>query len=115
MMKGLFLFRLTESQYPSPAHFCQGLLVVLLMLGVMLNTMLDTDCFQVQKTTCSCKLDSPDQDAEIQTDTCTHCTGWLPVFICASQSAVSFTDSPFDNPADPVPGILHLERPPIFA
>jgi len=114
-MIDLFWFRLPRSHWPSQPRLCLGLLVILLMFGLALNTLFDTDCFQIQTATCCCNADSTDQDTDVQADICSHCTGWLPVYLPAGQSAVLFTDLPFDNPADPVPGILHLERPPIFS
>lgn len=85
------------------------------MFGITLNMMLDIDCFRVQTVVCSCNADATDQDTDAQADTCTHCTGWLPVFTTAGQSTISSLDLPFHGTGKYVSNTPHLERPPIFA
>ena len=114
-MTDLLLFRLPHFQWLSASRVCLGLLAVLVVFGLMLNTQLDTDCFRLQSAACCCGADSTAQDTEVQVDTCTHCTGWLPVFIPTSLSAASYVGLPFHTPIVRAFSILHLERPPIFA
>ena len=114
-MTDLLLLRVPPLQCLSASRLCLGLLVLLVVFSLTLNTLLDTDCFRLQPAACCCGADSTAQDTEVQVDTCTHCSGWLPVFIPASLSAASFVDLPFHTPNAHACSILHLERPPIFA
>ena len=110
----LWLFQ-PRSQRSGISRLCLGLLVVLLASGLLLNTLLDVDCLRIQTPTCCCNENSPTQDTELQPDTCTHCTCWLPVFLSDGMSEVSMVDLPFHNLIGRTSSVLHLERPPIFA
>lgn len=115
MMTNLLLFGLPHFPWLSASRVCLGLLAVLVVFGLMLNPLLDTDCFRLQPAACCCGADSTAQDIEIQVDTCTHCTGWLPLLLFDDQSEVSMVDLPFHSLIGRAYSVLHLERPPIFA
>ncbi len=117
MMKDLLRFCLPHPEWFSQSRFCLGLLVVILVFGITLNTLLDVDCFQTQAAVCCCSntTDPASQDTELQTDTCTHCTGWLPTLTIDSQPVVSFRGLPFYAPIEHTFSVLHFDRPPIFA
>lgn len=113
-MKDLLQFRRPHTQQPSQTNFCLGLLVILLAFGLTLNTLLDVDCLRIQAAMCCCNADPTTQN-DVQADTCTHCTGWMPVLIADSLTAISFVALPFHSPFGRAFSFLHPKRPPIFA
>jgi len=115
-MKDLLRFFLPHSKWFSQPRICLGLLVVILVFSLTLNTLLDVDCFQTQAATCCCSNTGRTfPDNELQTDTCTHCMGWLLTLTVDSQSAVSFTDLPFYTPIEHIFNAPRFDHPPIFA
>lgn len=116
MMKNLLRFFLPHSEWFSQSRFCLGLLVIMLVFGLTLNTLLDVDCFLAQAAMCCCSNTDPtSQDTDLRTDTCSHCTGWLPALTSDNRSVVSFTGLPFYAPIGRAFSVLRFERPPIFA
>lgn len=97
------------------SRLCLGLLVVLVASGLLLNTLLDVDCLQLQPAACCCQTYPGAQSSDIQADTCSHCMGWLPVLVSVALPAASFAGLPIHKPAARIGNILQFERPPIFA